>query len=445
MIGCGSANLFAALYLMNKGFNPKDIVIIDAGGDVRGRTSVTEGFAGAGLKSDGKMVFSMFPDPLSKHMTDEEKQGYHKIIKDIMCQYVDFGKIGISSPVSNEKVNQCVCASQEWNEDLNVLDSAGMSLRQSTVWHIGTDNEYDMACNMEDYMKAAGVNFYFNTRVETVDFDQKMVYCGDTAFHYDHLQIGAGKVGVKFVKKLVEKHSINIFHGFANVGGRFETSMNSAIHKFVEEVQYDYKFYKEYSSDRMGIRTFCTNNYSAYVIQEQIDGVRTYNGHAYGKEHEKANNMTNFGVMCRIHDVDAQKLHEKVLSKYGTKGCVIRGKEWDGKTSLSNSATPEITWIDLLEMYVDVELGVQIVDNMYDFICTVSKILGIGENYSLYLPEIKMAAGVIDTDREYKLSDGRFPDVSWVGDSCTGSVGIVPSAMTGIRAAEYLINHGRGK
>ena len=240
---------------------------------------------------------------------------------------------------------------------------------------------------------------------------------------------------------MVKKYSIDIDPGYANVGGRFETKCSDVIKKFADDIQYDFKFLQKYGeNDQFEIRSFCTCNYSAYVIEEGINGVRTYNGHAYGKNHEKENGMTNFGVIARIKDVDAQAFHKAVLSKYGKEGCVIRGENWDG-TSTITKVGREISWVELSSMYSGIAgaVGDQLVIYLWDFIKRMNNIFGMNGNWSYYIPEIKMATGVINTDRNYRMADGRYPDVSWVGDSCSGSVGIVPAAITGVRGIESLV------
>ncbi len=443
-LGCGSANLFAALYMIDKGYKPSLITIIDAGGEPATRSSMLKGFAGAGLKSDGKFVFSLHNDPLSDHMTDNEKRGYHEVIQRIMERYVAIDPSGVSNPVPSEELHGSMCKMiPDW-------DTSGMDLKQSTVWHIGTDTELVMACAMYDHMVEIGVNMLLNHNAVDIDFDCKTVYCKNRGNHvevtYDHLQVGVGKSGVQFVEQIVDKFSIPIESGFANVGGRFETKCNPVIQRFADDIQYDFKFYKEYtlpsSGIKIGVRTFCTCNYSAYVMEEGIEGVRTYNGHAYGKHHEKWNGMTNFGVIARIHGVNASLIHRQILSKHGKGGCAVRGACWDGESTIDKVAD-SISWLELADLYSGVgdnDMGRELVFAIRKFISYIGDLLDIKGNYSFYVPEIKMAAGVIKTDRSYSLSDGRYPDVTWVGDSCTGSVGIVPAAMTGMRGVERYLH-----
>lgn len=436
-VGCGSANLFAALYLMDNGFNPRDITIIDSGSEPETRTSMLKGFAGAGLKSDGKFVFSLFEDPTSKHIDEQSRVGYHKIIQDLMMRFVEIPQTGISKICPEDKLDDYMYGVDAlWGLD-------NLTLRQSEVWHIGTDTELVMAINMYKYMVAEGVDFMMKTTVTDIDFgDKRISYIRSDrksgVLEYDYVQIGAGKVGVPFVDMLINRYNILKDPGYANVGGRFETKCSDTIKKFADEIQYDFKFLKEYNDGKMQIRTFCTCNYSAYVMEEGINGKRTYNGHAYGKNHEKENGMTNFGVMARIKDIDAPAFHNAVLSKYGKEGCVLRGHNWDG-TSTIEKVGKVIGWDGLFELYKDLPDGHVLVNNLRNFIERMDTIFHINGNWSYYIPEIKMAVGVIDTDSRYRLSDGRYPEATWVGDSCTGSVGIVPAAITGMRAVDHFI------
>lgn len=440
-VGCGSANLFAALYLLDNGYDPESITIMDSGSDPIKRTSMLKGFAGAGLKSDGKFVFStQAPYPSPDHVSDLEKEEYYNVIQNIMKRHLTIPESGISNPVPDSVLNKAMCnMDSKWGLDT-------FSLRQSSVWHVGTDNELIMAISMYNMMVKVGVNFMLNCTVTDIDFDSQVITytCKRVVntLQYDNLQVGVGKVGVDFADVLTKKYNIAVDHGYANVGGRFETPCSDIIKKFADDIQYDFKFIQDYDNGQMEIRSFCTCNYSAYVIEEGINGVRTYNGHAYGKDHDKENGMTNFGVIARIKGIDAQKFHEAVLSKFGKGGCVIRGYRWDGKSTIEKVEN-QIYWDDLHKLYssIDGDVGSRLVLNLKNFIDRMNEVFGIDENYSYYIPEIKMAMGVIATDRNYKLADGRYPTVSWAGDSCTGSVGIIPAAVTGMRGIEYLIHN----
>lgn len=440
LVGCGSANLFAALYLIDKGYDPKLITVIESGSEPRTRTSMLKGFAGAGLKSDGKFVFSFFPDPLSKHITDGEKQEYYSYLQSTMRRFLDIPESGISVPYPEDKLQEVMSGmDNDWQD-------SGMTLRQSTVWHIGTDNELIMAINMYDMMVSVGINFMFKTTVTDINFNSNTIMYKTSSrvegtIGYDYLQVGAGKVGVDFVDELVKEYNIPVDYGYANVGGRFETVCSDIIKKFANDVQYDFKFLKTYDDGQMEVRSFCTCNYSAYVIEEGISGTRTYNGHAYGKDHEKENGMTNFGVIARIKGINAHEFHKAVLSKFGKGGCVIRGRNWNGKSTISKVEN-EIYWDDLYQLYRTIgtdDIGGRLVRNLKDFIVRMNKIFQINDNYSYYVPEIKMAVGVIDTNRNYNMAGGRYSNVSFVGDCSTGSVGIIPAAVTGIRGVEVLI------
>ena len=56
----------------------------------------------------------------------------------------------------------------------------------------------------------------------------------------------------------------------------------------------------------------------------------------------------------------------------------------------------------------------------------------------MYFPEIKVSSGKLSLDNNFRVKD-MYPNISWVGDACTGGVGIVPSAIAGIEAVKSLI------
>ncbi len=428
-VGCGSANLFAILWLLSKEYNGHDIIVIDKGKAPEDRDKSREGmlfgFAGAGLWSDGKLVFSPHKDLTTT--SDFNKKECHEFIRNTVSHFVK----GLSYNVNNPT-------------DVDI-DLHGLELRQSSVIHLGTDTNVEFGKRVYKYMRERHVRFYWETEIVEVDLNNKfMVGVGEheeqLIFNFEAVQFGVGKTAVDFTKDICKKHELASRSGVANIGGRFETPYNDKIKHVAENIQYDFKFHKEYMAGT-SIRTFCVNNASAYVIEEPIKHkdrlIMSYNGHAYGLDSPKANGMTNFGIMMRVTNVAADEIHNKLLERFGEQGVAVLGEDADFNHTADQFFTP-ISWEAFNELYDSVVPNASVM--FKDFIGKLNKVLNFGKNYVFYLPEIKMASDTILVDDNYREMTGRYPYATFVGDNCTGSVGVVPSAVTGIMGVKGLIS-----
>lgn len=438
-LGAGSANMFAILYLLKEHNNTYDpnIIVIDKGlspydrrvamddrtnGDVR--SSLLFGFAGAGLWSDGKMVFADHP----YHQTStsrRDKDMCHKWILETTLGFTKDLPTELMMPVSPSKLP----------------DMDGLSLLQSTVLHIGTKNNMMFGGRVYEFMKDRGVKFMFDTEVIDILLPEKKLIISDgSVIDYTILQVGLGKTGNHLFDKICSRYNLKMGSSYANIGGRFEIPFNENVSNIANNIQYDFKFFKEYNNG-ISVRTFCTNNKSAYVIKEPIvtkDGrtVMSFNGHAYGmKNAEYMNNLTNFGIILMADGVDSNVVHETLMSQFDDKGTVILGKNVSIDGSINwRSGMRMIDWMEFDSIYSSSVGQIDIGGVFQNFIMRLDNVLKFNNNYIFYLPEIKMSSGVLLTDNNYNLSDGRFKEVSFVGDLTTGGVGIVPSAVSGIMA-----------
>lgn len=409
-IGCGPANLFSILYLLKTGYLGNDITVFDQGEDpyIRKENDILKGFGGAGFWSDGKYIFSDQLDTTS-HLF-ESKNIYHNEIKILLKQFIPYEQINVSYPIKQQG-----------------FDLKSFQLREAECWHLGTNKNKEVGCIMYDYMVKKGVHFYWGAKVREIDLNLKKLKvdckkCLTMTFDYEYLQIGLGKAGTPFIKELCQKYEINQNQLPIHTGGRFETIYNEKIKELVK-IQYDFKLYKKYGN--IELRTFCVNNESAYVVQEKIEDRIQYNGHAYFKRTDKINNLTNFGIIAEIPSDDSLQDYNNFTNNWVN--CYFKGKNWDMERSSINKLK-DLTVKDypkeknLIPAYFN------------DFIEKLDELFELNGNWCFFLPEIKINSGMIDVNSDFVLKDGRFSNVSWVGDSCVGTRGIVPAAITGLKA-----------
>jgi len=408
----GSANIFAVLYLIKKGYKGQ-ITMIDKGKSIVNRQSkdILNGFMGAGAFSDGKYVFANYRDSTPLFISDNDRFKYQEFIKSIIEEHI-------------KTVNK----SPERIHDLYLKD---IELKQSETWHLGTNNNLELGNKIHDFLIKNKVELIFNLDVTDIDYENKVI---NDYIHYDYCQIGLGRTGYKQIKKLVPDNSFDF--DTIHIGGRFETHYNYNIKKIAEDIQYDFKFIKQYEKD-ISIRTFCVNHKYSYIIQEKHDFGVLYNGHAYNNKPIKQNDLTNFAILCQLHDKNVDKIQKYLLSLFKEHSIVINGKT-DFISSFKRNINTNVilkNWKEFINIIENKKL-LKVFNYIQDFIIELNEILHYENNYNFYIPEVKLTSGILKTENNCQLN--MIKDVAWVGDSCLGTRGIVPSAISGIHAVSKI-------
>lgn len=405
-IGAGPSNIFSILYLLENGIEGSSIFLIDKGASPydRKKEDLLYGFGGAGLYSDCKLIFSNAEDTISHLIPNKEK--YFEIIKGIVEHFHPRPNlINISTP-------------KEY------ISKSELQLIQSECWHVGSDYGLILNQNIYTYLISQGVNLILNTEVLDIDLDEKRIRVNKYIYNYDFLQIGTGKIGGKqLLSNLYQKYDIKIKKGAIHFGGRFETEITPEIENIIDNIQYDFKFFKRYN-ENLSIRTFCCNTRNAYVVKEITPNGVQFNGHAF--RNSNFNNLCNFGIIMEIKGDEWTE--EKLL--FG----LSKGICWDEELIFKSSLEEKFD----NKLYISTSLY-NFREELNNFLNELNKELGFGKNYRIYFPEIKQSIGIIETDEYFRLKDERYNEVAWVGDSCCGTRGIIPSTITGLKAVEKFI------
>ena len=135
---------------------------------------------------------------------------------------------------------------------------------------------------------------------------------------FDKLIYGTGKSGIDLTQKLIDKYNLKKEPKSVQLGVRMELPQKYI--QSIVDIAYDFKLYKRHN-DKVSSRSFCSNNFAAYVAEEITYDMKSYNGHSY-KQDNMINNMTNFGIIMEIKGIDNPFQFQKdVVSK-----CQIDGK-----------------------------------------------------------------------------------------------------------------------
>jgi uncharacterized FAD-dependent dehydrogenase len=426
IVGSGVAGISAALKLVDNNYPGELITIIDKGNDpyIRKPEEVMIGFAGAGGFSDGKLTYhTAIGGQLSKYCGEEKAY-------DLMNQSIEMWKRFHPDP------SKIMYSNPQAEPD---FIKPYFGLRLFPVYHIGTDYLHEIGKRWYDYLVDKGIKFEWNTEINFIDFKNNYIVgvCDDKNcdYHYDELIFAVGKSGIDFAQKLADDYQLPNEPKSVQIGVRFEAPQKY-FQKLID-VSYDFKLYQRF--DNVSLRSFCTNNNAAYVAVEETYGDISYNGHAK-KGEEFRNNMTNFGILMEIKDIDnpfewsrdvVQKLQINGTGTYYSPNKTRK----PGSTSENN--TVSAVQVDTMDILFK-SLGEEYAQYIEDFITNMQIIFPeMGDDWGIYMPEVKYLSPeplVNYTD----LSLNEYPNVHFVGDALSAR-GITVSGAHGIYVAESLL------
>jgi uncharacterized FAD-dependent dehydrogenase len=297
IVGAGVAGVNAATKLVDNGYPGEDITIIDMGKDPYNRkySEVMEGFLGAGGWSDGKLTYhTSIGGHMSKYCGEDKAM---ELFDEVINNFKRF----------HPKPEEVQCSDPQAEPD---FIKPYFGLRLFPVWHVGTDYLHEIGKNWYDFLVNHGVEFVWETKVTSIDFDQQEIFIGEEEsfinpknwpINYDRLMFAVGKSGIDFGKQLATDYKLPTEPKPVQIGVRFEAPQKH-FQKLID-ISYDFKLYRKFEDEGVSLRSFCTNNNAAYVAVEQTYGDVSYNGHAKkGEEHR--NDMTNFGILMEIQGID---------------------------------------------------------------------------------------------------------------------------------------------
>jgi uncharacterized FAD-dependent dehydrogenase len=428
VVGAGVAGMFAITKLIKENYPGKLITIIDAGKDPHNRKpdEVMKGGFGAGLFSDGKWAYlhNAVGGQLAKYMGEEKADQ----VLDEAWQYIlefhpDPSKIMFSDPLEEPE-----------------FIKPYFNLRMAPTYHIGTNYLHDMGKKWYDWLVEKGVNFIWEKEVEDIDFEKQWISMRGTGLvwvPFDKLIYGTGKSGIDLTQKLINKYNLKKEPKSVQLGVRMElpqTYMQSIV-----DIAYDFKLYKRHN-DKVSSRSFCSNNFAAYVAEEITYDMKSYNGHSY-KQENMINNMTNFGIIMEIKGIDNPFQFQKdIVSK-----CQINGKgihyspNFTRKPSLTAEGK-EMGVVSVGDLGLFKEVYGEYADYIINYIEDLNKIFNFGNDYSLYIPEVKFLSEEVLTNYS-NLSLIDYPNIHFVGDSLS-SRGIAVSAAQGVYVSNSIIHEG---
>ena len=427
-VGAGVSCQYGVLHLLKNGYDPKDIIIIDKGNSIYNRRpdEVMMGAGGAGTYSDFKTLMSwtqggiFTPEYVDQETADKLGEQVIKYIKEF---HPDESKIMYTSP----------------EEEPQWLKDSPFELKQAPVFHLGTDFGRKQVQNIFEYFDYKGVQQFYNTEVIDIDFENKIITSKlensniHYYFKYDKVILAGGKSGVDFLDKLIHKYDLKTIPRAAQIGLRYETDG-----KYFEELTkfaYDFKLYKRWNN--ISGRSFCVNNYAAFVAPETTYNQITFNGHSH-KNPDKFNGMCNFGIMLEIKNEieDPYIFCQQLVSFFNKDGKGASYSPTNRRPSKTDENKDMPCYPTTLE---NLKKGYgKYADYIMEFIEDLNKTFGIENNYITYLPEVKYSSNtLILNNSDFSLID--HPDVHIQGDQGM-SRGIWIASCSGLYVANNLLN-----
>ena len=249
------------------------------------------GFGGAGSFSDGKYnITTEFGGWLSDYICEAD-------VIDII-NYVDsinmkFGATEIVTDDNSDFVKSFSKKALEY--DLHLL--------KAKVKHIGTENNFKVLSNMYEYLKdqveiACGVKVNQIRITSTAETDDKYILKLDNgcSVYCKWLIAAPGRSGSVWFSEQCKILGIKQSNNQVDIGVRVElpAEILSDItdNLYEAKIKYMTKCHKHY------VRTFCMNPYG-YVVNENVDGIVTVNGHSFA-DPEKRSKNTNFALLVSL-------------------------------------------------------------------------------------------------------------------------------------------------
>ncbi len=394
IVGSGVTGVFAATKLIEKGYPGHLITIIDKGKDPFNRkpNEIMNGFLGAGLFSDGKIAYlhNQIGGQLSKYCGKEKADDLvEEVVNTIKKFHPDPDKIMYSNPIEEPE-----------------FIKKYFKMRLAPVYHIGTEYLHEIGKNWYSWLRAKGVNFYFNTKVDNINFKTQCISLSKSVIYYDILIYATGKDGIDLTQKLIKKNKLKTESKPVQIGVRFEAPQK--YFQKILDLAYDFKLYQEFEKEKINIRTFCVNSNAAYVVEEKTYGMKSYNGHSY-KDKDKINNMVNFGIIMEI---------EGIKNPFSWAKKIVKKCQKDNK---------DISNLGKYSKFIN------------NFIDDLNKIFQFGSNYKIYVPEVKFLTDEVLVNNN-NLSLINYPNVHFGGDSLSAR-GIAVSAAQGLYIGEKIIEN----
>lgn len=438
IFGAGPAGMVAAHHLMGS----FDVTLYERGESLESRTSVTEGFGGAGAYSDGKMTLgTKVGNSLFNLYGDSVIAGH---IKHIDKWYMEHG-----APSGRIK------HADYYPALLREFRAAGFSLREGAVRHWGTDNGQKIVANIHQEMKdKVDIHYNVDPYAHLANFH---VRNGKLIFEdYDYVILAVGRSGATFIVDFY-KHlpEVPFIPGATDIGVRYETTND--VFEDVYELSYEPKLTMRSSFDDP-VRLFCACLQDGYVVREDYPHllnkdngktVQCVNGHSYT---EGSSGNANFAILVTVEftrpfrDPNAYccAIAEMVNSLSGADDGVIMQAFGDlkkfrrstDKRIMETGIHPSLT--SAVPGDCSFALPARHLTGIIEFVDALESVFPGVSNGIMYAPEMKLYSAKAVIDREAMTYQG-FENLYPIGDGSGWTRSLCGASIHGKMVADKIL------
>jgi len=457
IIGAGPGGLFAAIEIVEKADDEIKLLVIDKGKPAPIRKcqalidnckkckicELISGGGGAGLFSDGKLIFDIYSGGyLEKIIQSDKKEGIEKRIKEIIETFTS--EYLYKNPLVPEYVSDCL------------QKQKNLKFKPYPVIHISSNNLKVFSQRLISYLQKRNVKFLFNTEVKEFQYDIssnrwiiKITNGKNSQIIESKYLIGSvGKEGNFWFTELIKELGGSVEDNSTYMGVRIEISDSTA--KKLYEISFDPKFC--FKKDNMKIKTHCFCRHGQVLLLKYFD-LPLVGGHTPYLEINKQYSPgkfpnSNFAILYRDETVctkdKALDIMRRVNLITGGKLLVQRLEDYIKnipttyeklsvnriKPSNSNIVPGQILdeflpgfreiFIRFLELLDSCFPGIMNSDNL------------------LYFPAIEWWMRRVDVNEE-NMEVKNLLNLYAIGDGSGWTQGIVQSAATGIIAAKDIL------
>jgi uncharacterized FAD-dependent dehydrogenase len=421
IVGTGPAGMGAAFHLLEQ--KPDmHVLLVDM-----------ELTCSGGLRNDCKMNFT-FPTgfPLEYWQQDQADRYMETVIRHL-------------EPEIMEKKNIDVYKNRSGKIGVKLLD-----IKQA---HLGTDKGVELIHRLIQKLKSMGAEIALYEEILLIDKHKKILKSSKRTLSSDHIIFAPGRKGFRFLQSIMDTLQIPYVDNIVDIGIRVETRIEN--YPIVKDY-YDPKFI---FPDK--VRTFCTNSRRAFVVKERyttLSGEHYYsvNGHAYSEE-RKPNSLINVALLNTVRlseplasgQAFAEMLGLQVMLMGGGKPIMQRVGDFRlGRRSKVNTFNEDLyDFTPSLESCTPGDISLSMPAKILRAIWKSMKLLDsivpgiLHPSTIMYYPEIKLYANRPQfIDDSFQVKDGIY----LIGDGAGTSRGITAAWASGIRAAEKILEKGRG-
>ncbi len=456
IIGCGEAGLYAAYQLIQKTKDLK-LLILDKGESIEKRIcpitagkvdhcincktcAIMNGFGGAGAFSDGKFNFTTdFGGWLTDFMDKKE-------VMDLIEQ-VD--AINVSFGATEERYST---ATKEARELARLALQHDLHLLNASCKHLGTENNLSILTNIYNYLKQH-CELRFKADVAQIDYDGEFTLTLKNGEQLtSHYLVGApGRSGAEWFSQQCLRLGLKLDNNQVDIGVRVE--LPAVIFQHITDVVYESKLI--YSTKKYGdhVRTFCMNPYG-YVVNENVDGIVTVNGHSFSNEELRSEN-TNFALLVSNKFTEPfdqpykYGKHIASLSNMLAGGVLVQrfGDLVNGKRTTEHRlahSTVEPTLKAATPGDLSLALPKRQLDDIIEMIYALDKIAPGTANYDtlVYGAEVKFYSARLEVDGNLETEIRNF---FAIGDGAGITRGLAQAGASGLKAANVIAERVNGK